>query len=94
MYLQPDRIVEYFSSCIINLDLAALRESWAHLDQRFFARLEHSFSGAAKKLENALLRMYLVTCVSASRQDKLLNFFEQMTPDLQGLPEWKEWFGN
>ncbi|KAG8188425.1 hypothetical protein JTE90_007994 [Oedothorax gibbosus] len=89
---RPDRIVEYFSSCIINLDLAALRESWAHLEQRFFARLEHSFTGTAKKLETALLRMYLVTCVSQSRQDKLLQFFEQLTSDLQGLPEWKEWF--
>ncbi|GFY72982.1 WD repeat-containing protein 91 [Trichonephila inaurata madagascariensis] len=89
---RPDRIVEHLSSCIINLDLNALRESWAHLDQRFFARLEHSFLGTARKLETALLRMYLVTCISSGRQDKLLEFFEKMTPDLQGQPEWKDWF--
>ncbi|GIY14935.1 WD repeat-containing protein 91, partial [Caerostris darwini] len=89
---RPDRIVEYLSSCIINLDLNALRESWAHLDQRFFSRLEHSFLGTAKKLETALLRMYLVTCVSSGRQDKLLDFFDKMTTDLQGQAEWKDWF--
>ncbi|CAL1273797.1 unnamed protein product [Larinioides sclopetarius] len=89
---RPDRIVEHLSSCIINLDLNSLRESWAHLDQRFFARLEHSFLGTAKKLETALLRMYLVTCISSGRQDKLLDFFEKMTPELQGQPEWKDWF--
>lgn len=44
-------------------------------------------------MENALLRMYLVTCLSSGRHDKLLDFFEKMTPDLQGQPEWKEWFG-
>lgn len=91
--LQPDRIVEHLSSCIVNLDLVALREAWTHLDQRFFARLEHSFLSTARKLENALLRMYLVTCLSSGRHDKLLDFFEKMTPDLQGQPEWKEWFG-
>lgn len=37
--------------------------------------------------------MYLVTCLSSGRHDKLLDFFEKMTPDLQGQPEWKEWFG-
>ncbi|GIY77504.1 WD repeat-containing protein 91 [Caerostris extrusa] len=89
---RPDRIVEHLSSCIINLDLNALRESWAHLDQRFFSRLEHSFLGTAKKLETALLRMYLVTCVSSGRQDKLLDFFDKMTTDLQGQAEWKDWF--
>lgn len=77
----------------MNLDLVALREAWSHLDHRFFARLEHSFLSTAKKLENALLRMYLVTCLSSGRHDKLLDFFEKMTPDLQGQPEWKEWFG-
>lgn len=77
----------------MNLDLVALREAWTHLDQRFFARLEHSFLSTARKLENALLRMYLVTCLSSGRHDKLLDFFEKMTPDLQGQPEWKEWFG-
>ncbi|XP_035223575.1 WD repeat-containing protein 91-like isoform X2 [Stegodyphus dumicola] len=89
---RPDRIVEHLSSCIINLDLTTLREAWAHLDQRFFSRLEHSFLGTARKLEVALLRMYLVTCISSGRQDKLLDFFEKMTPDLQGQPEWKDWF--
>lgn len=85
--------MDHLSSCIINLDLSALREAWSHLDQRYFARLEHSFLGTAKKLENALLRMYLVTCLSSGRHDKLLDFFEKMTPDLHGQPEWKEWFG-
>ncbi|XP_015911226.1 WD repeat-containing protein 91 [Parasteatoda tepidariorum] len=89
---RPDRIVEHLSSCIANSDLATLRDAWGHLDQRFFARLEHSFLGTAKKLEVALLRMYLVTCISTGKQDKLLEFFEKMTSELQGQPEWKEWF--
>ncbi|XP_076363628.1 WD repeat-containing protein 91 isoform X1 [Tachypleus tridentatus] len=89
---RPDRIVDHLSSCISNLDLSALREAWTHLDQRIFSRLEHSFLTAAKKLETALLRMYVVACVTSSRQDKLLEFFERMSHELQGQSEWKDWF--
>lgn len=89
---RPDKIVEHLSTCINNLDLKALREAWSHLDQRIFCRLEYSFLGTARKLETALLRMYLITCVSSNRPDRLLEFFEKMTPELQGQVEWKEWF--
>ncbi|XP_067133024.1 WD repeat-containing protein 91 isoform X2 [Centruroides vittatus] len=89
---RADRIVEHLTSCISSLDLSALREAWSHLDLRIFSRLEHSFLSSAKKLETALLRMYVVTCITSGRQDKLREFFEKMTPELQGQAEWKDWF--
>lgn len=85
--------MDHLTTCIISLDLIGLRETWAHLEQRIFCRLEHSFSNAARKLETALFRMYVVTCIKENRPDKLNEFFEKMMPELHALPEWKDWFG-
>lgn len=78
---------------IYNYDLASLRELWGHLDMRMFSRLESHFTPAVRKLENAVLKMYLVNAAVNNKQDRIQEFFIKMTPELQGHSEWKEWFG-
>lgn len=78
---------------IYNYDLTSLRELWGHLDTRMFSRLEIHFAPAIKKLENSVLKLYLVNAAVNNKYDKIQDFFNKMTPELHGHPEWKEWFG-
>lgn len=78
---------------IYNYDLVSLRELWGHLDTRMFCRLESHFTPAIRKLENAVLKMYLVNAAVNGKQDRIQEFFTKMAPELQGHSEWKEWFG-
>jgi hypothetical protein len=45
-----------------------------------------------KKLENAVLKLYLVNCAVNNKTDKVMEFFLRMTPELQNQNEWKDWF--
>lgn len=87
-----DKIVDQLMQYIYNYDLASLRELWGHLDTRMFSRLESHFTPAVRKLENAVLKMYLVNAAVNNKQDRIQEFFTKMTPELQGHSEWKEWF--
>lgn len=78
---------------IYTYDLLSLRELWGHLDIRMFSRLENHFTPAIRKLENAVLKMYLVNAAVNNKQDRIQEFFTKMAPELQGHSEWKEWFG-
>jgi len=37
--------------------------------------------------------MYVIAAVQSNRPDKVNEFFEKMTPQLQGQSGWNEWFG-
>lgn len=50
------------------------------------------YFSAVRKLENAILKFYLANAVANGKTDKVSEFFTKMTVDLQGQPEWKEWF--
>jgi hypothetical protein len=50
------------------------------------------FLTAVRKLENAVLKLYLVNAVASGKTDKVTEFFARFTPELIGQPEWKEWF--
>lgn len=50
------------------------------------------FSGV-KKLENAVLKLYLVNAIVNNKSEKVNEFFVKMTPELQNQTEWKDWFG-
>jgi len=50
------------------------------------------FLTAVRKLENAVLKFYLVNAVASGKTDKVTEFFARFTPELIGQPEWKEWF--
>ncbi|OXU22099.1 hypothetical protein TSAR_010752 [Trichomalopsis sarcophagae] len=87
-----DKIVDQFMQYIHTYDLIALRELWGHLDTRLFSRLENHFVPGIRKLENAVLKMYLVNAVINNKPDRVQEFFTKMTPELQGHSEWREWF--
>lgn len=78
---------------VYSYDLGSLRELWSHLDTRMFSRLDIYFVPGIKKLENAVLKMYLVNAIVNNRHDRIQDFFNKMAPVLQGHAEWKEWFG-
>jgi len=87
-----DRIVDQLSSFINSHDLGGLLDLWRHLDSRIFTRLEASRVPAVRKLENSLLKLYAVTCVSTKQAEKLKEFFERIATDVHGQQEWKDWF--
>ncbi|EFN72477.1 WD repeat-containing protein 91 [Camponotus floridanus] len=87
-----DKIVDQLMQYVYNYDLISLRELWGHLDTRMFCRLESHFTPAIRKLENAVLKMYLVNAAVNGKQDRIQEFFTKMTAELQGHSEWKEWF--
>uniref|UniRef100_T1IIU8 WD repeat-containing protein 91 n=1 Tax=Strigamia maritima TaxID=126957 RepID=T1IIU8_STRMM len=89
---RADKIVDQLCSYVTNYDLTTLRETWNHMEQRIFCHLEQQFSGAVRKLENSLLKMYIVNTIQTSRHDKLIEFFDKMGQELQNQPEWKDWF--
>jgi len=87
-----DRILEQINCYISTHDLTGLLELWKHFDVRLFSKLETRRIVAVKKLENSLLKLYVVNCIQTKQQDKLREFFERLSPDLQGQSEWKDWF--
>ncbi|XP_066586172.1 WD repeat-containing protein 91 [Prorops nasuta] len=87
-----DKIIDQLMQYIYNYDLTSLRELWGHLDLKLFSRLENYFSPAIRKLENAVLKLYLVNATINNKQDRVQEFFIKMAPELQGHSEWKEWF--
>ncbi|XP_071440748.1 WD repeat-containing protein 91 [Hetaerina americana] len=87
-----DRILDQLMQYIYSYDLNSLRELWGHLDQRMFSKLDQHFCPAVRKLENAVLKMYLVNAVLNGKQEKLTEFFSKMTSELLTQAEWKDWF--
>lgn len=47
---------------------------------------------AVKKLENSLLKFYLIHALTNNRSDKVNEFLTKMTNDLQLQNDWKDWF--
>ena len=78
---------------LANHDLTGLRELWGYLDSRLFCRLEQIYAASVRKLEVSLHKMYLVSCVQNNKHDKVTEFFEKLTPEIQNQYEWREWFG-
>ncbi|KAK8404221.1 hypothetical protein O3P69_000349 [Scylla paramamosain] len=87
-----DRLVDQIVSSIQTYDLLGLRELWAHLDRRIFARLPHTLLPCVRKLETSILRLYVVNTIQTNKNEKLTEFFEKMAADLQSQTEWREWF--
>ncbi|XP_016935667.3 WD repeat-containing protein 91 [Drosophila suzukii] len=91
-HFRAERILEQFNNAVQNSDLQALRSLWFHLDNNIFSKLEHTYAVAVKKLENSLLKYYLVTAHTSNRPDKVSEFFNKLAGDLQQQSEWKDWF--
>lgn len=84
-----DQLLAYVSS----YDISSLRDYWEHLDKKFFKRLDYQHYNNVRKLETCLLRLYIVHALQNSKQEKVVEFFEKYTIELQPQSEWKEWFG-
>nr|SVE75153.1 EOG090X0719 [Daphnia dolichocephala] len=89
---RPDKIVEQFVHFITLYDLNGLKDYWNHFDQSVFERLDQNFMPAIKKMENSLLRMYLINACINGKQEKVQEFFEKLGSELQHQLEWKDWF--
>ncbi|KAG0225073.1 WD repeat-containing protein 91 [Actinomortierella wolfii] len=85
---QAEKIIEELFACISAFDVNALLEYWRYLDQRYFSRLDHRFSGSVKKFELCLLRYYLVYAIQHKRKEKVVEFFDTHGADLQGNADW------
>ncbi|CAC5399011.1 WD repeat-containing protein 91 [Mytilus coruscus] len=90
--LRADRILEQLQTYVVNYDLSNLREYWSYLNQRLFSRLETRYLSSVRKLEVGLLKFYLVNAQQLNRHDRVTDFFEKMTPELQNQAEFKDWF--
>lgn len=88
-----DKVIDQLTQLINTYDLNGLRELWYHLDSCMFSKLESHFTNGVKKLENAVLKMYLINAVVNNKPEKVQEFFVKMTPELINQSEWKDWFG-
>uniref|UniRef100_A0A182R8E7 ARMC9 CTLH-like domain-containing protein n=1 Tax=Anopheles funestus TaxID=62324 RepID=A0A182R8E7_ANOFN len=87
-----DKVIEQMLLLIHNHDLGGLRELWAHLNNHLFRNLEHHFATAVNKLEQSVLKFYLIVAYTSSKVDKITEFFTKLSPELVSQSEWKEWF--
>ncbi|KAG5462169.1 MAG: hypothetical protein BJ554DRAFT_5533, partial [Olpidium bornovanus] len=85
---EVSQIIDEMFDCVRASDIRALFGYWAHLDRRYFSKLEAKFSATVKKLEVSLLRYYLVFAAQQRRRDKLMEFFETYGSDLHPAEEW------
>ena len=88
-----DKIVDQLYQYIQSYDIVGLRDFWDYLNDRFFKRLDYQHNSNVKKLEMCLLRLYVVHAIQNSKNDKVVEFFEKYTAELQTQIEWREWFG-
>lgn len=87
-----DKIVDQLYQYIQSYDIVGLRDFWDYLNDRFFKRLDYQHNSNVKKLEMCLLRLYVVHAIQNSKNDKVVEFFEKYTAELQTQIEWREWF--
>ncbi|EDW67771.1 WD repeat-containing protein 91 [Drosophila virilis] len=91
-HFRAERLIEHFNAAVQASDLKALRSLWLHLDNNLFSKLDHTYAVAVKKLENSLLKYYLVTAYSNNKSDKISEFFNILASELHQQSEWKDWF--
>ncbi|KAH9503206.1 WD repeat-containing protein 91 [Bulinus truncatus] len=90
--LRVDRMMEQIWTYLASFDLQALREYWRYLNYRLFSRLEQRYALSVRRLESSLFKLYIVNAHQGGRQEKVLGFFEQLGPELQSHPDFKDWF--
>jgi len=47
---------------------------------------------AVNKLEQSVLKFYLIVAYTSNKTDKITEFFTKLSPELVSQSEWKEWF--
>nr|XP_019528862.2 WD repeat-containing protein 91-like [Aedes albopictus] len=87
-----DKIIDQLMQLIQTHDLQGLRDLWSHLNNHLFRNLEHSYTAAVNKLEQSILKFYLVIAYMSNKPDKINEFFTKLASELVSQSEWKEWF--
>jgi len=85
--------MDQIHSYINNYDIVSLRDYWSFLEQHLFSHVDAPYTSVLHKLSNNLLRFYLVNALQSGRNDKVTEFFDKLTLQLQTHPEWRDWFG-
>uniref|UniRef100_A0A8C7CID1 WD repeat-containing protein 91 n=1 Tax=Oncorhynchus kisutch TaxID=8019 RepID=A0A8C7CID1_ONCKI len=85
-----DKIIDQLQLFIQTFDLNGLKDYWGYLDRRLFCRLEDIYRPTVSKLRTSLFRYYVVYTVQ--NIEKTQEFFQRQAQELQGQPEWRDWF--
>lgn len=94
LHHQVDKMMDYIWTLLADYNLTGLREYWRYLNQRLFSRLDQRYSASVRKLESSLLKLYVVNAHQCGKSDMVRKFFNEIGPELQMHPDFKEWFGN
>ncbi|XP_029548365.1 WD repeat-containing protein 91 isoform X3 [Salmo trutta] len=87
-----DKIIDQLQLFIHTFDLNGLKDYWGYLDRRLFCRLEDIYRPTVSKLRTSLFRYYVVYTVQLKNLEKTQEFFQRQAQELQGKPEWRDWF--
>ncbi|XP_062340047.1 WD repeat-containing protein 91 isoform X1 [Osmerus eperlanus] len=87
-----DKIIDQLQLFIQNFDLTGLKDYWGYLDRRLFCRLEDIYRPTVNKLRTSLFRYYVVHTIQSRNLERTQEFFLKQAPELQGQPEWRDWF--
>uniref|UniRef100_A0AAZ3S8I5 ARMC9 CTLH-like domain-containing protein n=1 Tax=Oncorhynchus tshawytscha TaxID=74940 RepID=A0AAZ3S8I5_ONCTS len=87
-----DKIIDQLQLFIQTFDLNGLKDYWGYLDRRLFCRLEDIYRPTVSKLRTSLFRYYVVYTVQLKNIEKTQEFFQRQAQELQGQPEWRDWF--
>ncbi|XP_019114160.1 WD repeat-containing protein 91 isoform X2 [Larimichthys crocea] len=87
-----DKIIEQLQQFVQNFDLFGLKEYWVYLDRRLFCRLEDVYRSTVNKLRTSLYRYYVICTIQRGNLEKTQEFFQRQAAELQGQPEWRDWF--
>ncbi|KAF6714441.1 WD repeat-containing protein 91 [Oryzias melastigma] len=87
-----DKIIEQLQQFVQSFDLFSLKEYWLYLDRRLFCRLEDVYKSTVNKLRTSLYRYYVINTIQRGNLEKTQEFFQKQALELQGQPEWRDWF--
>ncbi|RVE65459.1 hypothetical protein OJAV_G00116800 [Oryzias javanicus] len=87
-----DKIIEQLQQFVQSFDLCSLKEYWLYLDRRLFCRLEDVYKSTVNKLRTSLYRYYVINTIQRGNLEKTQEFFQKQALELQGQPEWRDWF--
>uniref|UniRef100_A0A8C8E190 WD repeat-containing protein 91 n=1 Tax=Oryzias sinensis TaxID=183150 RepID=A0A8C8E190_9TELE len=87
-----DKMIEQLQQFVQSFDLFSLKEYWLYLDRRLFCRLEDVYKSTVNKLRTSLYRYYVINTIQRGNLEKTQEFFQKQALELQGQPEWRDWF--
>ena len=75
--LNAARVAEQVLDNVTRLDVSAVLEQWAFLEERFFSKLDEAGLVMAARLKASCLKLLLVCAAREARMDVVTSFFEK-----------------